>query len=358
MFFLIRCFIFIQVYPCLQTGILSIRPNVSPVAGERRQMKKTIKNYIAAIALTAAAIPSFASANPGSVVENRKFEQIFTYYFSLTILHPTRLYSALALKGSISALYFGTAEARTEAREVNIQTGGIPAKLVDPGAVRSKETKASAPTASKAVFDTVAFPLKRLGALKKFSPSFSQITDGSAWNCEAKNCNAATLSIKASYSRVAQSSLRDKLNDINATVNGSIRYSRDADTYKMTDSWAKPSETLKRQTGDCEDFAILKMAALHAGGVSLEDMAIVVLYDQKRRFYHAILSVSAGDRYYILDNMQNAVVTDDQLTDYLPLYSILNGRGYFHGLPASRSKQIAGNVLPFEKVAPGEGSAL
>ncbi|WP_455273736.1 transglutaminase-like cysteine peptidase [Rhizobium herbae] len=321
-------------------------------------MKNEIKNYIAAIALAATAIPSLATANSGYIVESKNIEQNFTY-FSLTPLPPaTLLYSALALKSRISALYFGTTEPRTEVRDVNIETGGIPAKRIDPGAVRTRETKAPVPTASKAVFDTVAFPLKRLGALKKFAPSFSQITDGSAWNCEAKDCNAAALSIKASYSRVAQASLRDKLNDINATVNRSIRYSRDADTYKITDSWAKPSETLKRQTGDCEDFAILKMAALHAGGVSLEDMAIVVLYDQKRRFYHAVLSVAVGERYYILDNMRNAVMTDDRLTDYVPLYSILNGRGYFHGLPVSRSKQIAGNVLPFEKVAPGEGSAL
>lgn len=274
------------------------------------------------------------------------------------MIPTTVLYSALAVKQQIATLYFAPADVRTAAVDTNIQTSGIPARLSNPTAVRAKETKGTSPTASKAVFGTVAFPLKRLGALKKFAPSFSQIKDGSEWSCTAGNCNAATLSIKASYSRVAQASLRDKLNDINATVNGSIRYSRDADTYQTTDNWAKPSETLKRQTGDCEDFAILKMAALHASGVSLEDMSIVVLYDQKRRFYHAVLSVSAGDRYYILDNMRNAVLTDNQLADYVPLYSILNGRGYFHGLPVSRSKQMAGNVLPFEKVAPGEGSPL
>jgi len=321
-------------------------------------MKKQIKNYIAALAFATAAIPSYSLANSTSVVVNKEFEQNFTYFPSLSLVPQAILYSAIALEQQITTLYFAPADVRTTTVDANIQTGAIPAKLADPAAVRSKETKGASPTASKAVFGTVAFPLKRLGALKKFAPSLSQIKDGSEWNCAAGNCNAAALAIKASYSRVAQASLRDKLNDINATVNGSIRYSRDADTYQTTDNWAKPSETLKRQTGDCEDFAILKMAALHASGVSLEDMAIVVLYDQKRRFYHAILSVSAGDRYYILDNMRNAVLTDDQLVDYVPLYSILNGRGYFHGLPVSRSKQMAGNVLPFEKVAPGEGSPL
>lgn len=321
-------------------------------------MKKQIKNYISAIAFATAAIPSHSLANSTSVVENKKFEQNFTYFPPLSLLPATIFYSAIAVKQQITTLYFDPIKVQASTVDANIQTGAIPAKLADPAVVRPKETKAAGQTASKAVFGTVAFPLKRLGALKKFAPSFTQIKDGSEWNCAAGKCNAAALSIKASYSRVAQASLRDKLNDINATVNGSIRYSRDADTYQTADNWAKPSETLKRQTGDCEDFAILKMAALHASGVSLEDMAIVVLYDQKRRFYHAVLSVSAGGRYYILDNMRNAVLTDDQLAEYVPLYSILNGRGYFHGLPVARSKQMAGNVLPFEKVAPGEGSPL
>jgi predicted transglutaminase-like cysteine proteinase len=320
-------------------------------------MKKQIRNYIAATSLAIAVLPSHSLANSAQIVYNTQFEQNFTYFPSLSILPHAIFYSAVALKQQIATLDFSPAEFRKTTVDANIQTGAIPAKLVDPAAVRSKETKGTSPTVSKAVFGTVAFPLKRLGALKKFAPSFSQIKDGSEWNCAAGKCNAAALSIKASYSRVTQASLRDKLNDINATVNGSIRYSRDADTYQTTDNWAKPSETLKRQTGDCEDFAILKMAALYASGVSLEDMAIVVLYDQKRRFYHAVLSVTAGEKYFILDNMRNAVLTDDQLTDYVPLYSILNGRGYFHGMPVSRSKQMAANVLPFEKVAPGEGSA-
>ncbi|WP_426232612.1 transglutaminase-like cysteine peptidase [Pararhizobium sp. DWP3-4] len=319
-------------------------------------MKKQVNNYILAIAFATAAIPSHSLANSTGVVELKQFEQNFTYFPSLSLVPKTIFYSALALKQQITTLYFPPAPILTTTVDGNIQTGAIPPKLADPAAVRSEETRGTTQTASKAMFGTVAFPLKRLGALKKFAPSFSQIKDGSEWNCPAGTCNAAALAIKASASRVAQVSLRDKLNDINATVNGSIRYSRDADTYQTTDNWAKPSETLKRQTGDCEDFAILKMAALHASGVSLDDMSIVVLYDQKRRFYHAVLSVSAGNRFYILDNMRNAVLSDDQLTDYVPLYSILNGRGYFHGLPVSRSKQMAGNVLPLEKVAPGEGS--
>ncbi|WP_233426648.1 transglutaminase-like cysteine peptidase [Rhizobium mongolense] len=53
---------------------------------------------------------------------------------------------------------------------------------------------------------------------------------------------------------------------MNVAVNRAIRYRRDMDTDQAADHWAAPSETLARQQGDCEDFAILKMAALRAEG--------------------------------------------------------------------------------------------
>lgn len=321
-------------------------------------MKNNISKYISAFICAGAILTAASEANSMDVAPNGKFEQNLIYFSAPSLIPMAISSSLLSLDIKLGSSNFGAMAALNSGGDDNIQTGAIPGTLVDPGAVRVKKPKAKAGNATNAVFGTVAFPLKRLGALKKFGPSFSQMVDGSSWNCGKKGCNAATLSIKAAATRVAGSSLRDKLNDINATVNTAIRYSRDSETYKTADRWAKPSETLKRQTGDCEDFAILKMAALHAGGVSLEDMAIVVLYDHTRRFYHAVLSVSAGNRYYILDNMRNAVLTDDKLASYVPLYSIKNGRGYFHGIPVSRSKQLAANAVSFEKISPGEGLPL
>jgi predicted transglutaminase-like cysteine proteinase len=142
------------------------------------------------------------------------------------------------------------------------------------------------------------------------------------------------------------------------SINHSIRYRRDIDTYKVADYWATPTETLSRQQGDCEDFVILKMAALHAEGVDLKDMAIVVLFDHKRHFYHAILSVSVGGRYFILDNMRDEVLADSRLPDYLPLFSIAGGKGYLHGSRTPASQALAANMPRLEKVAPGEGVAF
>lgn len=213
----------------------------------------------------------------------------------------------------------------------------------------------AAPTGN-AAFGTVAIPFKRLAALKKFAPSLAEMTDGTAVDCNGGKCSEAATAIKVAFTKTTQSSIRDKLNAVNVTINHAIRYSRDIDTYKVADYWATPAETLSRQQGDCEDFAILKMAALHAEGVDLKDMSVVVLYDQKRRFYHAVLSVAVNGNRFILDNMRDEVLSDIKLPDYVPLYSIADGKGYLHGTRTG-AKQVA-SAMPLEKVAPGEGGAF
>ncbi len=212
-----------------------------------------------------------------------------------------------------------------------------------------------APTGS-AAFGTVAIPFKRLAALKKFEPSLTEMTHGTTIDCSAGKCSEAATAIKVAFIKTSQSSIRDKLNAVNVTINHAIHYSRDIDTYKVADYWATPAETLSRQQGDCEDFAILKMAALHAEGVDLKDMSVVVLFDQKRHFYHAVLSVAVNDNRFILDNMRDEVLPDTKLPDYMPLYSIADGKGYLHGTRTG-AKQVA-SAMPLEKVAPGEGVAF
>jgi predicted transglutaminase-like cysteine proteinase len=204
-----------------------------------------------------------------------------------------------------------------------------------------------------AAFDTVAIPFKRLAALKRLAPALEEMQNGTAIACKGKACNAAFAAIQPIAISSTQGSLRDKLNTVNAVVNGAIRYRTDQETYKVADYWATPSETLAMQQGDCEDFAILKMAALRAEGIDPSKMSIVVLFDQKRRFYHAVLSVEVGGRYFILDNMRNQVLEDTQLPDYQPLYSIRDGKGFLHG--SRRKDQNVALATSLEKIAPGEG---
>jgi predicted transglutaminase-like cysteine proteinase len=249
-------------------------------------------------------------------------------------------FQTLAQLGSKIAL---PAARPTGVIEVAIKPADLsPSKRVDP-----------APS-NGAVFDTVAIPFKRLAALKKLAPALEEMDNGTAVKCNGKGCSPAFAAIQLVSVNTSQSSLRDKLNAVNAAVNQSIRYRTDQDAYKVADRWSTPRETLSMQQGDCEDFAILKMAALRAEGIDPDQMSIVVLFDQKRHFYHAVLSVEAGGKYFILDNMRNQVLLDTQLPDYMPLYSIRGGKGYLHG--SRRKDQNVAMATPLEKIAPGEGA--
>jgi len=71
---------------------------------------------------------------------------------------------------------------------------------------------------------------------------------------------------------------------VNAWVNRAIAYAADP-----RDHWQGPIETLRRKTGDCEDYAILKRAILIARGWPASRLALVVGDDLIRRQAHALL---------------------------------------------------------------------
>ncbi|WP_245505700.1 transglutaminase-like cysteine peptidase [Rhizobium sullae] len=282
--------------------------------------------------------------------------QISTTQYTSTL--TTNTVYALAQAGSMAGVFNLL---RTAASGVSsaVQTINLAAVTQLPQAETTASIKPGGPRkaapSNDAVFGSVTIPFKRLAAVKRFAPSLAEMADGAAIKCGAKGCSDAAEVVKATLDKTGQASIRDKLNAVNVAVNRAIRYRRDADTYQTADYWATPSETLARQAGDCEDFAILKMAALRAEGVDMKDMSIVVLFDQKRQFYHAVLSVEVNGNYFILDNMRDQVLPDNRLPDYQPLFSIAGGKGYLHGLRAG-NKQVASR-MPLEKVAPGEGAA-
>ena len=205
------------------------------------------------------------------------------------------------------------------------------------------------------VFGSVAIPFKKLGALKKAAPTFSEIANGSALRCSGQNCLEVKAMVQKTAAGSGMSSIRDKINLVNRDINRRIKYAKDIDVHGTLDRWASPSQTLKLGVGDCEDFALLKMAVLQSQGVPLTDMTVVILYDTKRHFYHAVLAVEVQGRHYILDNMREQVLTDAQLPDYMPLFSISNGRGFLHGM---KTKGKAFAMKSFDGIAPGEGAEL
>ncbi len=88
------------------------------------------------------------------------------------------------------------------------------------------------------------------------------------------------------------------LQTVTRRVNNSISY-----TSERVDRWA-----LNPSRGDCEDYVLSKRSALIEQGVSPGALRIAFTYT-RRGVPHAVLVVKTSQGDYVLDNMNNRVVS-------------------------------------------------
>lgn len=105
------------------------------------------------------------------------------------------------------------------------------------------------------------------------------------------------------------------LSRLNARINA-VPYVEDMKNYKVPDYWAAPEE-FYRMGGDCEDYVIAKMHALHGYGVPFEDMRMYIVYLNDTET-HALLAVILNNKTYVLDNRSNALYGPGYLASYRP----------------------------------------
>ncbi|WP_348627729.1 transglutaminase-like cysteine peptidase [Mesorhizobium sp. M2C.T.Ca.TU.002.02.1.1] len=200
------------------------------------------------------------------------------------------------------------------------------------------------------VFGSVALSMRNFPVAARWAPVYRAIVDCTA----GSPCDHESPAFAEIVDIAAGKGFREKLSFVNSSINRLIAYRKDSVVYGKLDYWAKPSEILEHRAGDCEDFAILKMAALLRAGIPAQSMSLVVLQDRRRKFFHAVLSVSTGSGAFILDSLGNAVMRDSDLPDYVPLYSFSTDRAWIHG--SKSGAQMADIAGGFATVAPGEGS--
>ncbi|RRI03070.1 transglutaminase [Mesorhizobium tamadayense] len=301
-----------------------------------------IKVLLLAIGL--AGLPNASSASAisvGNPAPQTVSAPILLGGVSLARLQPWQPIAAYRITGVVSA--YGALDAHPAAGSSN---GGA-APGIDPIQVDPIQTGAIIP----GVFGSVALSMHNFPVAARWAPIYKAILDctpGSA--CDRENAAFAGI-----VDIAGNKGFRDKLAFVNSSINRLIAYRKDSVVYGKLDYWAKPSEILAHRAGDCEDFAILKMAALLRAGIPAQSMSLVVLQDRRRKFFHAVLSVSTGSGAFILDSLSNNVAMDSDLPDYVPLYSFSTDRAWIHG---SRSgAQIADTAGGFTTVAPGEGSS-
>lgn len=205
-------------------------------------------------------------------------------------------------------------------------------------------------------FGSVLIPFSNVRNARQWQPISVEIATRALEKClPFEDCSARAKKLAGLISMARNQSFSARLRTVNVAVNRLIRYESDFSGYKAIDHWAGPSETLARGRGDCEDFAILKMAALSAAGVPIKSMSLVVLFDRERRLFHAVLLVSTDQGRFVLDNLRQAVLKDTDLPYYQPLFSLSEGRTWIHGI--AQGQRLAGLSQPIDlaSAAPGTG---
>ena len=223
--------------------------------------------------------------------------------------------------------------------------------------LRAAKPDADQPRRDTALFRAVGIPFGKLPALERMAPVEADMAGGFLGNCATVRCEQSAARLRALIENEAPRGFTSLVSAVNAGVNRLIRYRPDRAIYGQLDFWANPSTTLNRGAGDCEDYAILKMAVLADAGIPRSAMSIVVLKDQRRDVYHAVLSIRTTRGNFILDNVGQEVLADTELPDYMPLYSVSNGRGQIYGQPVGGSRLVA-SLGSLDGIAPGEGQHL
>lgn len=113
-----------------------------------------------------------------------------------------------------------------------------------------------------------------------------------------------------------------RVKSVNRDVNSAIRYVSDFEQHGVADRWTSPLATLATGRGDCEDYAILKYAALREAGMAAEDLKLVLVRDMGVRQDHAVLMVRVDSRWLVLDNRSATLFETADVRHFMPLFAI------------------------------------
>jgi len=138
------------------------------------------------------------------------------------------------------------------------------------------------------------------------------LCDGDRDNC----ASPAALKLLAIVDQARTRDGRARLGETNRAINLAIRATDDG----ADDIWSSPLATFARGAGDCEDYAIAKLAALRLAGIAADDLRVVVVRDVRAGEDHAVAAAKLDGHWLMLDNRRMAMVEDDVARTYQPLF--------------------------------------
>ena len=136
---------------------------------------------------------------------------------------------------------------------------------------------------------------------------------------------------------------RARIGVINRAVNLAIRPVSDETQWGIPDRWSEPLETLHSNSGDCEDYAIVKYAALLAAGLPKDAVKIVVLRNRLPNEDHAVVAVQVDHQWLILDNRTLTLVRDTDVMRAIPEF-VLGDQGVRRFVWSSLNRRVAASA--------------
>jgi predicted transglutaminase-like cysteine proteinase len=118
---------------------------------------------------------------------------------------------------------------------------------------------------------------------------------------------------------------------VNWYVNKRVHFVDDSVRWGRPDVWSAANVTRNAGKGDCEDFAIAKLAMLRRAGFADRDLYLVILKDTVRRADHAVLVVRAAGHMYVLDNGTDELLDTERVQDYRPIFTFAANATFTHG---------------------------
>jgi len=155
--------------------------------------------------------------------------------------------------------------------------------------------------------------------------------------CQAgKPCSAPAQKLTELILKGAGLTGRARVGVINRAVDLAIRPMSDEVQWGVPDHWSDPFET----SGDCEDYAIVKYAALLAAGLSKDAVKVVVLRNRLPNEDHAVVAVRVDQQWLILDNRTLTLVRDTDVTRAIPEF-VLDDQGVRRFVRNGRTRNAA-----------------
>jgi predicted transglutaminase-like cysteine proteinase len=147
--------------------------------------------------------------------------------------------------------------------------------------------------------------------------------------CDARLFNRCHMREWLSFLQgISRLTADEQIRKVNEYANNK-EYILDIENYGLYDYWATPKQFL-HNSGDCEDYAIIKMMSLKQLGFDISAMRVVVVQDTNQKTAHAVLSIDMHNDILILDNQIGEIISHRNIFHYVPVYSINEYSWWMH----------------------------